>query len=57
MDIVTTIALIGALATAAAAGLASLPWREAELEATTRAFRSLEDLALGGATMARPQEL
>lgn len=57
MDIVTTIALIGALATAAAAGLAALPWREEELEATAGALRTLEGLALGGATVATAREL
>lgn len=57
MDIVTTIVLIGALATAAAIGLAALPWREEELEATTGALRTLEGLALGGAVVPTPQEL
>lgn len=57
MDIVTTIALIGSIATAAAAGLAALPWRDVELEETARAFRTLGGLALGEATVARPQEL
>lgn len=57
MDIVTTIALIGAVATIASVGLAALPWREEELRATTGALQTLEGLALGGAPVATAQEL
>lgn len=55
MDIATTILLIGAVATATVAGIAALPWRGEELDATTAAGRVLAEAlggAIGGATVA-----